>query len=308
MLDPRGIQAFVTVAEHRSFSAAARALAVTPSALSQAVRAFEDRVGVPLLSRTTRSVSLTDAGRRLLTRLTPVLHEAEAALEEARGSTDLAQGTLRISVGGLVAPLVIEPVIGKLLAAHPGLSIEISVDDRFVDIVAGGFDAGIRVRGFIEHDFTIVRLTPPFRFVVAGAPSYLDRRGRPVRPRDLLGHDCINYRRSGTGTFAAWKFERRGQKQEVAVSGRIACNEGSLIQNMALAGHGLLYLPEPALVPHLESGALEVVLQDYAVLISGFFLYFPRRTGLQPKLRAFIEIAKELLGARGYVPKVRREK
>ena len=181
-----GMQAFVAVARDKSFSKAARALGVTPSALSQAVKAFEARLAVPLMVRTTRSVALTDAGNRLYERLQPVLAESEAALEEARGSAGTAHGTLRLSVGRLTVPLVIEPVLGALLAEHAGLSIEVVIDDRFVDIVKSGFDAGIRLSEAIEKDFTAVRLTRPFRLVVAGAPSYFARRGRPKRPRDLL--------------------------------------------------------------------------------------------------------------------------
>jgi DNA-binding transcriptional LysR family regulator len=298
MDDLRGTQAFVAVAEQGSFSAAARAVGVTPSALSQAVRGLEDRLGVPLLVRTTRSVGLTDAGRRLFERLTPALRETGAALAEARGAADVVQGTLRISAARLMVPLVIEPVLRPLLDRHPALSVEVSVEDRFVDIVAEGFDAGIRLSESIESDFTVVRLTPPFRLLVAGAPGYFARHPRPRRPRDLLDHDCINYRMASTGAFYAWEFERRGRAQQVAVKGRVACNDGGMMLRAALAGLGLVYLHEQALAPHLASGELEVVLADYAVTVPGFFLYFPRRSGLQPKLRAFIELARARLDPR----------
>lgn len=295
MQDTRGAQAFVAVAEHRSFTVASRALGVTPSALSQAVRGLEERVGVPLLVRTTRSVRLTDAGQRLFERLGPALRETSAALDEARGSAAIVRGTLRLSVGRMMVPLVIQPVIGPLLAAHPELAIEVSVDDTFVDIVAAGFDAGVRLNESIEQDYTVVRLTSAFRLVVAGAPSYLARRGRPKRPRDLLGHDCLNYRMSSTGAFYAWEFERRGKEEALAVVGRFACNDGPLMLDAALAGHGLVYLHEPALAPHVARGDLALVLEDYAVSVPGLFLYFPRRTGVEPKLRAFIEVAKRVL-------------
>lgn len=297
MHDARGTQAFVAVAAHQSFSAAARALGVTPSALSQSVRAFEARLGVPLFVRTTRSVGLTDAGRRLYERLRRALAEADAALDEARGSADVAQGTLRISSGRLTVPLVIEPVLGPLLAEHPRLSVEVSVDDRFVDIVAGGFDAGIRLSEAIEPDYAVVRLTPPFRLLVAGSPGYFARHGRPRRPNDLLAHDCINFRMPSTGAFYAWEFERRGREQVVAVKGRVSCNDGALMLNAALAGLGLVYLHEQALAPHVASGALDIVLADYAVSVPGFFLYFPQRSSQQPKLRAFIDVARRTLGA-----------
>jgi DNA-binding transcriptional LysR family regulator len=291
----RGVEAFVAVAEHLSFAAAARALGLTPSALSQSVRALEERLGVPLLVRSTRSVSLTDAGRRLFARLSPALRETAAALEEARGSLEVAQGTLRLSVGRLTVPVVIEPVLKPLLAEHPKLEVEVAIDDRFVDIVATGFDAGIRLSEAIQPDFTIVRLTSPFRLLVAGAPAYFARRGRPKRPRELLEHDCINYRMASTGALYAWEFERRGKEQQVAVKGRIACNDGPLMLNVALAGLGLVYVHEQALRPHVERGELELVLVDYATWVPGFFLYFPRQRRVQPKLRAFIDVARRVL-------------
>ncbi len=292
MDDLRGAQAFVAVAEQRSFSGAARAAGVTPSALSQAVRSFEDRLGVPLLIRTTRSVGLTDAGRRLLERLTPALRETGAALAEARGSAEVVQGTLRITAGRLTVPLVVEPILPALLQRHPALSIEVSVDDRFVDIVTEGFDAGIRLSESIQSDFTVVRLTPPFRLLVAGAPSYFAWHGRPRTPRDLLDHDCINYRAASTGSFYAWEFERHGREQEVAVKGRVACNDGGMMLRSAVAGLGLVYLHEQALAPHVARGELELVLADHAVTVPGFFLYFAKKSGLQPKLRAFIDLAR----------------
>ncbi len=301
MDDLRGAQAFVAVAEQRSFSGAARGLGVTPSALSQAVRSLEDRLGVPLLVRTTRSVGLTDAGRRLLQRLAPALRETGAALVEARGSADVVQGTLRITAGRLTVPLIVEPILQALLQRHPALSIEVAVDDRFVDIVAEGFDAGIRLSESIQSDFTVVRLTPAFRLLVAGAPGYFARQGRPRRPRELLNHDCINYRSASTGAFYAWEFQRRGREQQVAVKGRVACNDGAMMLRAALAGLGLVYLHEQALAPHVARGALELVLEDYAVSVPWFFLYFPKKSGLQPKLRAFIDLARRWFGGQGRI-------
>lgn len=163
-----------------------------------------------------------------------------------------------------------------------------------MDIVANGFDAGIRVSDAVELDFTAVRLTPPFRLLVAGAPSYLAAHGRPRRPADLLAHDCVDHRKAATGTFAPWRFERRGKTQQVAVRGRVACNDLTMMLNAAIAGHGLVYFHEPALRPHLDSGALELVLESFAPTVPGFFLYFPRRAGAQPKIRAFLEVARRV--------------
>jgi DNA-binding transcriptional LysR family regulator len=298
MHEIRGAQAFVSVAESKSFTAAARSLGVTPSAVSQAVSALETRIGVPLFVRNTRSVRLTEVGQRLVERLRPALHAATSAIEEARGALDVAQGTLRITAGRITAPLVIEPVLPRLLQMHPKLSVEVSIDDRFVDILEAGFDAGIRLNEAIAADFTIVRLTPPFRLLVAGAPGYIKSRGRPRRPADLVNHDCINYRMGSTGTFYAWEFARRGRAQQVAVKGRFACNDGPTMVHAAIAGLGLVYMQEQVLQPHVARGELEVVLEDYAALEAGFFLYFPRRAGLQPKLRAFIEVARQVLRPR----------
>jgi len=295
MNDLRSAVAFIAVAERRSFSAAARSLGVTASALSQSVRGLEQRLGLPLLVRTTRSVSLTEPGRRLYERLRPALREADAALEEASGSADVVQGTLRLTLGRLTVPLVLDPVLRPLLEQHPRLSIEISVEDRFVDIVSEGFDAGVRLSEAIEPDLTAVRLTPPFRLLVAGAPDYFARRGRPERPSALLEHDCITYRMLSTGALYAWEFERRGQEQAIAVRGRITTNDGPSMLSTGLQGLGLVYLHEQALAPHVASGRLELVLEDYAVTVPGFFLYFPRLSAQQPKLRAFIDAARQHL-------------
>jgi DNA-binding transcriptional LysR family regulator len=295
MLEIRGAQAFVGVAESKSFTAAARALGVTPSAVSQSVSALESRIGVPLFVRNTRSVQLTEVGQRLLDRLRPALNAAASAIEEARSAIDVAQGTLRIAAGRITAPLVIEPVLPRLLKAHPKLSVEVSIDDRFVDILEAGFDAGIRLNEAIAADFTVTRLTPPFRLLVAGAPSYFKSHAKPRRPSDLVDHDCINYRMGSTGTFYAWEFARRGKEQQVAVKGRFACNDGPTMVHAAVAGLGLVYMQEQTLQPYVDRGELQLVLEDYAVSEAGFFLYFPRRAGLQPKLRAFIEVARQVL-------------
>jgi DNA-binding transcriptional LysR family regulator len=298
MPSPTGLQAslqvFVTVAERRGFSAAARALSVSPSAVSQSIRALEARVGVPLLVRTTRSVNLTEAGRRFFDRVAPALRETEAALEEARGTADLVQGTLRITAGRVAVPLVIDPVLPRLLAQHPLLSVDVSVEDRFVDIVTAGFDAGVRLHEAIDPDLTAVRLTPPFRFVVAGSPAYLAQGGRPRRPRDLLQHECIGYRLS-SGALYEWEFERRGREERVAVRGRLMTNESGLMVRAACAGLGLIYLIEQEVAPLVARGELALVLEEYAVSVPGFFLYFPHRSQqpkLQPKLRAFIQTAR----------------
>jgi len=286
-----GLLAFLTVAERRSFSAAGRALGVSASALSQSVRGLEARVGTPLLVRTTRSVNLTEAGRQLLEQSGPGVREALAAIEQASTLGTQVVGQLRLSVPRIAVPLV-QPVLPRLLRAHPRLSVEVSVEDRLVDIVAAGYDAGIRLSESIERDMVSVRICPPFRFVVVGSPEYLARRGRPRHPRELVGHTCINYRAPTSGRLYAWEFERRGREFQIAVQGQLATNDGALLVGSALAGLGLSYVAEPAVAEHLAAGRLEEVLSDYVPGVPGFFLYFPHRAQRGPKLRALLEEMK----------------
>jgi DNA-binding transcriptional LysR family regulator len=292
----QGLETFIAVAQERGFSAAARKLGVSASAASQAVRALEERVGVSLLVRTTRSVNLTEAGQQLLGRVAPALAEARAALGELTQEQGGVRGTLRLTVGRVMAPLVVEPVLPALLAAHSELMVDVSVDDRLVDIVAEGFDAGVRLEEAIEPDLTAARLHAPFRFVVVGAPSYLARRGRPKQPKDLLRHDCVGFRFGDSGTRYRWELERGGREETVSVSGRVVCNDSAMMVRLAAAGLGLAYLAEPEVAPYVARGELELVLEDYAPRVAGLFLYFPRGAERQPKLRAFIDTARRVLG------------
>lgn len=287
-----GLLAFVTVAEKRGFSSAARVLGVSPSALSQAIRNLEARLGVPLFVRTTRSLRLTEAGERLWARSSPSLKEALAALEDAGRQGDAVVGRLRLTVPRISVPVVLEPLLPLLRQRHPQLALDISVDDRSVDIVAEGFDAGIRLSESVERDMVAVRVSPPFRFVVVGTPSYLASRRRPRRPADLLEHECIGYRSLTTGAIYAWEFERGGREYEVAVRGSLVCNDAVLMVRAAMAGLGLAYVNEHAVARELQEGQLEVVLGDHAVSVPGFFAYFPSRAQKQPKLRAFLDAAR----------------
>jgi DNA-binding transcriptional LysR family regulator len=291
----QGLEIFVTVANLRGFSRAARKLGITPSAASQAVKGLEERLGVTLLVRTTRSVNLTEQGLRLLQRVAPALTEASAALRDAKESREGVQGTFRLTVGRVTVPLVVEPLLGPLLTRHPDLAVEVSVDDRFVDIVKEGFDAGIRLEEAIEPDLAAVRLLPPFRLVVAAAPAYLERHGRPKRPRELLAHECIAYRLPGGSTYR-WELERGGRVEQVAVKGRFVCNDSTLMRRAALDGLGLAYLFEPEAAPYVARGELSLVLEEYCPRVPGLFLYFPRGAEKQPKLRAFIDTARQVLG------------
>jgi DNA-binding transcriptional LysR family regulator len=290
-----GVSAFLAVAEHGGFSAAARALGVSASAVSQAVRTLEEQVGLPLLLRTTRSVRLTDAGEALARDAGPAVATIARSLRDAAGRAGQVAGTLRITVGRIAVPLVIDPVLRAALARHPRLALEVSVDDRFVDLVAERFDAGVRLSESIDPDLAAVRLTPPFRFVVVGSPAYLAARGVPRVPDALLGHDAIVYRSPTTGALQRWDLERKGRTRIVAVHGRLTCNDAQLLVRGALDGLGLAYVDEHSARPHLESGALRLVLEPWAPRVPGFFLYFPRRAREDPRLRAFLDVARAVL-------------
>jgi DNA-binding transcriptional LysR family regulator len=288
------LQAFLAVARVRSFSGAARELGVTRSAVSQAVRQLEEQLDVVLLARTTRSVSLTDAGRRLVDGAAPALRQALAALNEVAAQPGETVGRLRLSVPRAAVPFVIDPVLPGFRARHPRIEVDVDVEDRFVDIVAEGYDAGVRLMEAIERDMVQVRLTDSFRFVVVGAPDYLARSGTPQRPEDLLRHECITFRSRTTGTLYAWELERGRRNWRVPVRGGVVTNDIALTVSLAERGLGLAYSFEPRVEDSIREGRLKRVLEPYAATVPGFFLYFPSRTRRAAPLRLFVEAAREL--------------
>jgi DNA-binding transcriptional LysR family regulator len=288
------LKAFLAVARLRNFSGAARELGVSRSAVSQTVRQLEERLRVVLLARTTRSVALTDAGRRLVENAGPPLGHVVAALAEASARPGEAVGRLRLTVPPTAVPFVIDPVLPAFRARHPRVEVEVDVDDRLVDIVAEGYDAGVRHSESIERDMVQVRLTGPVRYVVVGAPEYLARHGTPERPEDLLRHECITPRSRTTGALYAWELQRGRKSWRVPVRGGVVSNDGSLIVSMAEKGLGLAYAFEPMVLEQLRTGRLRRVLEPFASTLPGFFLYFPSRAQRSPPLRLFIETAKEL--------------
>jgi DNA-binding transcriptional LysR family regulator len=283
-----GVETFLSVARHRSFRRAAAALGVTPSAVSQAVRALEARVGAALLARTTRSVGLTEAGQRFLERAAPAFDELVAAGEAARDLGQRPTGLLRLSVPRAVVPLVLEPVIASFCQAYPEIELEIAASDEMVDIAAGGFDAGIRLGQFIAPDMAAVRLTPPFPFVVVGSPDYLRRRKRPERIDDLRGHACLRMRRSN-GSIAPWPFVDGSKAVEAIVAGPLVAHDYPTLLGAAIQGVGLAQLPGPLAEAPIADGRLQALLTPFAVTTPGVFLYHPGRRQVLPKLRAFIE-------------------
>lgn len=288
------LQVFLAVARLRSFSSAARELGVTRSAASHSVQQLEHQLGVTLLTRTTRSVAVTDAGRRLMEGVGPAFGQIVGALGDASAKPGEVVGRLRLSVPQLAVPFVIEPVLPAFRERHPRVEVDVAVSDRLVDIVAEGFDAGVRSTDVIERDMVQVRLTGPFRFVVVGAPGYLERHGTPQRPEDLLRHECLTFRSPTTGALYAWELERGKRTWRVPVRGGVVTDDGILAVSLAERGMGLAYAFEPMALGALRARRLRRVLEPYAATIAGFFLFFPSRARSSVPLRLFIEAAREL--------------
>ncbi|MFT3772908.1 MAG: LysR family transcriptional regulator [Minicystis sp.] len=288
------LQAFLAVARHGSFSRAARELGVSRSAVSQAVQQLEEQLRVVLLVRTTRSVSLTDAGRRLVESAGPAVRQTLAALTEVSAEPGETVGRVRLSVPRAAVPFVIDPVLPGFRARHPRIDVEVVVEERLVDIVAEGYDAGVRLSESIERDMVQVRLTDAFRFVIVGAPDYLARRGTPQRPEDLLRHECITFRSQTTGALYAWELEKGKRTWRVPVRGGLVTSDARLNTSLAEQGLGLSYAFEPLVLEPLRAGRLVRVLEPYSPTVPGFFLYFPSRAQRSTPLRLFVDAAREL--------------
>ena len=286
-----GVEAFLRVAQHRNFRRAAAELGVTPSAISQAVRALETRVGAALFIRTTRSVGLTEAGERFLSRAKPAFEELIAASEVARDLGQRPAGLLRLAVPRAVVPTLLEPLIASFCQAYPDIEVEIAATEKLVDIAAEGFDAGIRVGEVIAPDMIVVRLTPPFPFVVVGSPDYLRTRNRPERIEDLRQHACLRRRRQD-GSIAPWSFIDGNKAIETTVSGPLVAHDFPTLLGAAIRGVGLAQVPGPLARAPIAEGRLQVLLTPFAVSTPGVFLYHPGKRQILPKLRAFIEHVK----------------
>ena len=286
-----GVEAFLSVAQHRSFRRAAAALGVTPSAISQAIRALEGRVGAALFIRTTRSVGLSEAGERFLSRAKPAFEELVAAGAAARDLGQRPAGLLRLAVPRAVMPTLLEPLIASFCQAFPEVEVEIAASPELVDLAAEGFDAGIRLGQFIAADMVAVRLTQPFPFLVVGSPDYLRGRKRPERIDDLRDHACLRWRRSN-GSIAPWPFVDGNKTIEAVVSGPLIAHDHPTLLGAAIQGVGLAQVPGPLAAAPIADGRLEALLTRFAVTTPGLFLYYPDRRQVLPKLRAFIEHIK----------------
>lgn len=296
--DLSGLSALLLVADKRSFTAAAAELRVSPSAVSQSIRSLEQRVGVRLLQRTTRSVGLTEAGERFLARLKPRLGIVQEAFESLGELRDKPAGVLRLTLPRFGYEQVIEPQLSEFLAAYPQIELDLSVDEAFVDIVDQGFDAGIRIGEMVEREMISVRVSEDLRSLVVGSPAYFAKHGKPKHPRELHAHDCINYRRRSSGVVYRWEFTENGKDLEIAVNGRLQINDGELMLNAALKGVGLAYVIESTARQLLAERRLISVLEAFCPAFPGFFLYYPSRAHLAPKLQALIDWFKQPRGGK----------
>ncbi len=276
------LAAFAIVAKERSFTRAAAQLGVSQSALSQTIRALEERLGLRLLTRTTRSVSPTDAGERLLQTLAPRFEEIVRELADLSALRDKPAGNVRITAGEHPAVSILQPVLKQILPEHPDIRVEVIVDYGLTDIVAQGYDAGVRLGEQVAKDMIAVRIGPDFRMAVVGTPGYFTVHPKPARPQDLVAHSCINIRLPTYGGIYAWEFEKRGRALRVRVDGQLVFTNITLRMNAVLAGLGLAYVPEDQVQAHLADGRLIRVLADWCPPFSGYHLYYPSRRQLTP--------------------------
>jgi len=286
------LAAFIRVARLGSFTAAAGALAVSPSAVSQTIRHLEDRLGVRLLQRTTRRVGLTEAGAALLARVEPALAEIHAAADDVRQQRDQPVGTLRLTSSHSAVVIALRPILTDFMRAYPSICVDLVTDERFIDLIAEGFDAGLRLGEALQQDMVAIPVTGPMRMVVAASPDYLARNGTPQTPQELHRHACLQYRFGPLGSVYRWEFARGGRPFTVDTHAALIANDKSMLHQAALAGLGLIYEFPQHVADALASGALVTVLQDWTPPFSGFYLYYPSRALMPPKLRVFVDFLK----------------
>jgi DNA-binding transcriptional LysR family regulator len=297
--DLSGIRTLLCVARKKSFTAAAAELRVTPSAVSQTVRMLEDRLGVRLLARTTRSVGLTEAGARFIARLEPAVGQVDEAFESLGEMRGRPSGLLRLTMLRTGYTEVLRPILARFLAEHPDIRVEISLDEALSNVVDEGFDAGIRLGHALERDMIAVRVSVDQQVVVVGSPEYFAIHGRPSHPRDLHSHDCINLRKATRGTVVRWRFVENGKDLEIAVEGHVVTNDGAVLVDAAADGLGLAYVFERMVRQAVAEKRLVRVLDKYCPQIQGYFLYYPSRVNVAPKLRALVDFLKRHGSGRG---------
>lgn len=276
------LAAFLTVAEERSFTRAAARLGTSQSALSHTVRRLEERMGLRLLTRTTRNVVPTDAGEQLMETLRPAFDDIRGRMDALSAMRQRPAGTIRITSGLYAAETILMPVVKRLMADYPEIKVEIAIEQRFVDLVAERYDAGVRLGESVEKDMIAVRIGPELRMVVAGSPDYFRRHPRPASPHELTQHNCINLRLPTLGGLYAWEFERGGRPLNVRVDGQFISNDVTMIIDAALSGVGLVCLPDDHLAPLVQAGKLVPVLEDWSAPFPGYHLYYPTRRLASP--------------------------
>lgn len=285
----------LTVARRGGFAAAAATLNMSPSAVSHAVKAVEDRLGQPLFARTTRSVALTEAGASFVAAIGPALATVEESVQRIRATRGRIAGVLRLNAPRLALPLAITPVIVAMSRLYPELTIEVTSDEGLVDIIAAGFDAGVRLGEMIAQDMVAVRLTPPFKAIMVAAPDYLEARDTPRSIADLAAHNCIGYRLISSDAAYAWDLRDRGQDVSVSVNGSVRVTDSLYARELALRGVGIAYIFEPLVRDDLRAGRLRQIMPASSLEEPGLFLYFPRYASETPKLRAFIQTVRKTL-------------
>ena len=283
------------VSEAQSFAGAAARLNMSPSAVSHAVRIVEDALGAPLFARTTRSLALTEAGATFLARVGPSLAAIDHAAQQMLAVRGKVTGVLRLNIPRVALPIAITPVITALAWRHPELTVEITSDDAMIDIVAAGYDAGVRLGEMIAEDMVAVRLTPPFKAIMVAAPGYIAAKGTPGRVADLAAHACIGYRLIAANSVYPWDLMEAGRDISVTVGGPVRVTDSLYARDLALAGVGIAYLFEPLVRADIRAGHLQWILPEASIQEPGLFLYFPRGASAMPKLRAFIDVSREVL-------------
>ncbi|SFP70777.1 DNA-binding transcriptional regulator, LysR family [Variovorax sp. PDC80] len=297
-----GLVAFIVAAEERGFSAAAVRLGVTPSAVSQSIRSLERRLGIALFNRTTRSVSLTEVGERYLEKVRPVVSELAAVSEELGREADHPSGLLRLNVPRAGYTIGLQPVLRRFLDRFPDVKLELRIENQLVDIVAQGFDAGIRFGDLVEKDMIAVRIGPRIEAHLIASPDYLARHGTPAHPTELLAHDCIGFRHVSTGQVERWQFARGDETLQLAIDGRLVLNDSAALVRAALDGIGVAYMINGYIEPLIEQGLLVRLLADWSPVLPGLTLYYPDRRRVPAKLRALIDFLRAELPAASAVP------
>ncbi|MGV8917863.1 MAG: LysR substrate-binding domain-containing protein [Pseudomonas sp.] len=287
-----GLVTFVCVAQLSSFSAAASRLGVSPSAVSQVIRGLEQRMGTPLFHRTTRSVSLSEAGARFLERVEPAVLELTTAAEELNDSTGEPSGLLRLNVPRAAYMTVLQPLLADFLAAYPKIDLEITIDGSLIDIVRLGYDCGIRFGEFVEHDMVAIKLGPPLFAHVLASPEYLARHGIPLHPRELAEHNCIGFRHSSSGVVERWEFDKGEEHLQLVLGGRLILNDSAALVQSALDGLGIAYMINGYIERFIEDGRLVRLLEDWSPALPGYTLYYPDRRRVTRKLRALIDFMR----------------